>query len=88
MTVDITYSNFLKSVGYEANAEVELARGVRVRAGYHHERKWQVGLQVNFGFTSYFSAFGTATPARSVLIGAKFSMKPYSSLISFHSPGK
>ena len=74
-------AQFGKTLGYDLNTSVELFRGLRIRGGYHKDKKWQVGFQFNFGFSSYYSVFHPDN--RAVRFGAQAAFKPYPSTLSF-----
>lgn len=60
---------FLKKVDAQIAASWMPAEGVRLQAGYHTVRQWQLGLQLDFDYGSVISTFVPRAADRMVTIG-------------------
>lgn len=83
--VDTLADRFGERWGWEVNAAVEPLRGVFLRGGYHKDRRWQAGLQINFALGSYYTVHQPDRPERSFLVGAQLSTRPYPAVVSIRT---
>ena len=60
---------FLKTVDAQVAASWMPADGIRLQAGYHTLRQWQLGLQFDFDYGSVISTFVPRAADRMVMIG-------------------
>jgi len=83
LSADLTTlsDDFGKRFGYQLLAGVEVARGIKLRAGYHNEYEFQAGLQFNFGRASLYSVYQPASSHNGLIAGLQFSTMPFQSAI-------
>lgn len=70
---------FMQNFQAQVLAGAEVYRGLRLFAGFHTERKWLAGLQLNIGVASLFSSGYAGNAGKAMVAGLQISTIPYRS---------
>ncbi len=82
LDIDTTGTPLGKTFGYDANVRVEVLRGLKLAAGYHHTQKWQLGIQFNLSLGSFFSVVQPDPSGENFIFGGQTSFRPYPTSLS------